>query len=89
MTYGSDFRYLVHRYCKTLVSNMQNKEKTPKKVGRPGFTDKRFWMRNEHKEAVISYQRILAKQKDTDVNWEQALEYLIETHPQTKKLMPI
>jgi hypothetical protein len=68
---------------------MQVKEKPNKKIGRPGFTDKRFWMHNEHKQAVESFQRILAKQKDTDVNWEQALEYIIETHPQTRKLMPL
>lgn len=68
---------------------MQSTEKITKKVGRPGMTDKRFWMHNEHKKAVTSYQRILAKQKDTDVNWEQALEHIIETHPATKKLMPL
>lgn len=68
---------------------MQNKEKNPKGVGRPGFTNKKFWMHNEHKEAVTSYQRILAKQKDADINWERALEHLIETHPHTKKLMPL
>lgn len=68
---------------------MQIKEKTTKKVGRPGFTDKRFWMRNPHKEAVDAFQRVLAAKKDKDLKWEQALEYLIETHPATKKLMPI
>lgn len=68
---------------------MQSTEKSTKRVGRTGMTDKRFWMHNEHKEAVTSYQRILAKQKDADINWEQALEHLIETHPQTKRLMSI
>lgn len=68
---------------------MQGKEKTSKTIGRPGFTDKRFWMRNRHKEAVEAYQRILAAKKDEDLKWEQALEYLIETHPATKKLMPL
>lgn len=68
---------------------MQSKEKEPKKLGRPGYTDKRFWMRNPHKEAVEAYQRILAAKKDSDLKWEQALEHLIETHPATKKLMPL
>lgn len=68
---------------------MQVNEKKPKRVGRPGLTNKKFWIHNEHKKAVESFQRILAKQKDQDVNWETALEYIIETHPATKKLMPL
>lgn len=68
---------------------MQVNEKKIKKVGRPGYTDKRFWMRNRHKEAVDAFQRILAAKQDADLKWEQALEYLIETHPATKKLMPL
>lgn len=73
---------------------MQVNEKKVKKVraprvGRPGLTNKLFWIHNEHNTAVFSLARKLAKEKDQDVNWETALEYLIETHPQTKKLMPL
>lgn len=67
---------------------MQNKEKN-QRLGRPGYTDKRFWMRTPHNKAVASFQKILAAKKDQDVNWETALEYLVETHPATKKLMPL
>lgn len=68
---------------------MQVNEKKPKRVGQEGVTYKRFKMRTPHNKAVASFQKILAAQKDQDINWEQALEYLIETHPKTKKLMPL
>ena len=68
---------------------MQDSEnKAKKKRGRPGFTDKRFWMRNEHRKAVDTYQTILAaKQLGKDIEWYDALEHLIETHPVTRKLL--
>lgn len=68
---------------------MQVNEKKIKQVGRPGLTDKRIWIRNKHKEAVESYQRILAVKAGRDFNWTETLELLIETHPATKKLMPL
>lgn len=68
---------------------MQINEKKHNRVGQEGLTSKRFKMRTPHNKAVASFQKILAAKKDQDVNWEQALEYLIETHPATKKLMPL
>lgn len=68
---------------------MQNKEKKGKKAGRPGYTDKRFWMRNPHKEAVEAFQKILEVKQNKDLKFEQALEHLVETHPATRKLMPL
>lgn len=92
MTKGSVFRYLVHTYSITQARNMQVNEKKANKVervGRPGLTDKRIWIRNKHKDAVVSYQRILGVRAGRDFNWTEALEHLIETHPATKKLMPL
>ena len=70
---------------------MQNKEKTVKKRGRPGLTDKRFWMKNGHKDAVEKYRTILEIKRgySQEIAWETALEHLIETHPATKKLLPL
>lgn len=68
---------------------MQDSEnRAKKKRGRPGLTDKRFWMRNKYREAVDKYQTILAgKRLGESVEWGDALEHLIETHPLARKLL--
>lgn len=89
MTSNNVFRYLVHIYRVRHARNMQSNEKISKRVGRPGLTDKRIWIRNDHKNAVAEYQRILGVKARRGFNWTEALEHLIETHPSTKKLMPL
>ncbi len=68
---------------------MQDSEnKAKKKRGRPGLTDKRFWMKNRYREAVDTYATILAgKRLVESVDWGEAIEHLIETHPVTRKLL--
>lgn len=52
------------------------------------MTDKRFWMRNKYREAVDKYQSILeGKRLGESVEWGEALEHLIETHPVGRKLL--
>lgn len=66
---------------------MQIKETTAKKIGRPGFTDKRFWIKNEHVKAVSRYASIVFAKDGEDLNWVEALHHLVETHPVAKKFL--
>lgn len=68
---------------------MQDSENgAKKKRGRPGFTDKRFWMKNKYREAVDTYATILAgKRLVQSVDWDEALYHMIETHPMARKLL--
>lgn len=66
---------------------MQNKETTAKKPGRPGFVDKRFWMKGEHVKAVSRYASIVFAKEGNDLGWIEALHHMVETHPITKKFL--
>lgn len=66
---------------------MQSKERTIKKPGRPGFVDKRFWMKDTHVRAVGRYASIVFAKEGDELSWVQALEHMVETHPVLKKLL--